>query len=291
MQIHKPTLKLISLIALATFAIPPSGAATSYMSRAMELYNSGHYGKAKETLIEIVCANPRYWPAHYQLANTYLRLNDKTAAQFEYEWCLKFCRDKKVRRKCEEAIAVLTNNPDLAPSRVALTKAREHLDKELSKIGQDRVNEARQTANQEKSQILAEGEARAKAVRNSIDSRVEQARENSDSWIFTGGIERSGMISRDTYNQIINEANDQAKYFEDEAKRAARNVKTPGQDDTTEGLRSQLAQPAGPSGVKLSPQGTNLYIRNYQTRPSTGKTGSDQEKSAKPEAKESKTGD
>jgi len=291
MHIHKPTLRLIALIALTTFALPPSVATTGYMNRGIELYNSGNYGKAKEAFIEIVCANPHYWPAHYQLANTYLKLKDKTAAQFEYEWCLKFCRDKKVRRKCEEAIAIITNNPDMAPSRVALTKAREHLDRELSKIGQNRLNEARQAAKQEKDQILAEGKARAKAVRDSIDSRVEQARQSSDSWIFTGGIERSGMISRETYNQIIQEANDQARFFEDEAKRAAQNVKPPGQDDTTEGLRSQLTQPAGPSGVKLSPEGTNIYIRNYQTKPSTGKSGSEQATPPKPEQKESKTGD
>ncbi|MBK9145797.1 MAG: tetratricopeptide repeat protein [Candidatus Melainabacteria bacterium] len=99
MQIHRPTLKLIALIALTTFALPPSSATTSYMNRGIELYNSGNYGKAKEAFIEIVCANPHYWPAHYQLANTYFKLNDKTAAQFEYEWCLKFCKDKRIRRK------------------------------------------------------------------------------------------------------------------------------------------------------------------------------------------------
>lgn len=291
MQIHRPTLKLIALIALTTFALPPSSATTSYMNRGIELYNSGNYGKAKEAFIEIVCANPHYWPAHYQLANTYFKLNDKTAAQFEYEWCLKFCKDKRIRRKCEEAIAIITNNPDMAPSRVSLTKAREHLDRELSKIGQDRLNEARQAAKREKDQILAEGQARAKAVRDSIDSRVEQARQNSDSWIFTGGIERSGMISRETYNQIIQEANEQASFFENEARKAADNVKPPRQDDTTEGLRSQLSQPAGPSGVKLSPEGTNLYIRNYQTKPLTGKSGSNQPNQPNPDQKENKTGE
>ncbi|MBZ0184840.1 MAG: hypothetical protein K8F91_01220, partial [Candidatus Obscuribacterales bacterium] len=76
----------------------------------------------------------------------------------------------------------------------------------LARLGRERLGKEQAEVKAKQAEVLAAGAARAQAVNESVDSRVEQAKLDSDLWYFTGSIERSGSISRRQYNAILSEA-------------------------------------------------------------------------------------
>ena len=136
----------------------------------------------------------------------------------------------------------------------------------LARLGRERLGKEQAEVKAKQAEVLAAGAARAQAVNESVDSRVEQAKLDSDLWYFTGSIERSGSISRRQYNAILSEARREEQSQIQKAKSEARKIKAPQVDDTTEGLRSQIVASASHSKIKLSPQDTNIYIRNYKAK-------------------------
>lgn len=250
----------------------PTFAATD-MATASYLYRSGRYTQAKKAFIELISQHPNYCLAHYKLANTYLKLKDYSAAEKEYKWSLKFCKNQNIRKNCLRAITRITKNLATVPitQKDTLTEKkqkdafnRKKLDAKLARLGQQRVAEEQAQAKAKQAQILARGEARAQEILESITSRIEQANLNSDTWYYTPGRARAGYITRAEYDAIIEEANRQAQDCREQAKAEAEKIEIPGDDHATDGLRSQLVAPASHSKVKLAPHGTSIYIRNYK---------------------------
>lgn len=67
-------------------------------------YNKGNYALAKAYFAKAIADHPHYWPAHYNLANTYLKLEEYNNALTEYTVCLSICPDMKTRAYCARAL-------------------------------------------------------------------------------------------------------------------------------------------------------------------------------------------
>lgn len=73
---------------------------------AVRHYKEGNYLLARRRFEHLLRRDPNCWPAHYQLANTYMKLNEFELARREYELCLKEV-DSATGAACRKAIAYI----------------------------------------------------------------------------------------------------------------------------------------------------------------------------------------
>ena len=80
-----PKVKRISVLVMLTIgcSVLPI-VASDLLSKGIGYYNAGDYPRAEEYFMYIIKENPSYWPAHYELANTYLRMHQLEKAKQEY---------------------------------------------------------------------------------------------------------------------------------------------------------------------------------------------------------------
>lgn len=76
---------------------------------AVRHYKNGNYLLARRRFEHLLRRDPTCWPAHYQLANTYMKLNEFSLARREYELCAKEV-DSATSDACRKAIAYIDAN-------------------------------------------------------------------------------------------------------------------------------------------------------------------------------------
>ena len=93
-------LALVSTGFLATLA-------ASLLKTGIEYYKSGDYLRARRFFQMYLQRKPESWPAHYELANTYVKMNEPRLARKEYMACLNARPDQKTAVICGRMVTFL----------------------------------------------------------------------------------------------------------------------------------------------------------------------------------------
>lgn len=242
----------------------PASAASSF-ERANDLYAKGQFHQAIDAYIDAICQQPRYYPAHYQLANAYMKVGKFADAETEYEMCLEMYPDAKTKAHCKKALNFLTGT---ATGRAAVRDdggGESGLDQRLAIEGERRAQKAALDAERQRKAIESAGEAHAKHIKEAAKAQLEEIKLNSNCWVMDGEKnDRVPMIYPEVEYQVLTRAQAQADKAIEAAKSKAQKVSGEGATSTTDGLRSQIYQ-QGNSNIRLSPVGTGVHVRNYQT--------------------------
>ncbi|MGD9684341.1 MAG: tetratricopeptide repeat protein [Candidatus Obscuribacterales bacterium] len=94
----------ISIACLAAMATGAAAMADDLLSRGIGYYKAGQYPEAVRDFEFLLKEKPGYWPAHYELANTFMKMNQVGLARREYVTCVELKPDQKTDRICRNLI-------------------------------------------------------------------------------------------------------------------------------------------------------------------------------------------
>jgi tetratricopeptide (TPR) repeat protein len=89
--------------------------AETLLAEGIDFYKAGHYSKAKQFFEYIIKKEPTNWQAHYELANTHMRMNELALAKQEYIACLNNNSDGKIAKICGQMIAYIDHSTGEKP--------------------------------------------------------------------------------------------------------------------------------------------------------------------------------
>jgi|AGTN01.2.fsa_nt_gi hypothetical protein len=98
-------------VALMVLLSSQAAFAEDLLSEGIAFYKAGQYPKAREYFESLVRKDPAYWPARYELGNTYMKLGELGLAKQQYEACLREKPDPKIAGVAEAAIMFLDKHP------------------------------------------------------------------------------------------------------------------------------------------------------------------------------------
>lgn len=94
----------ITVVGLAGLLTGAAARADDLLSRGIGYYKAGQYPQAVRDFEFILKEKPGYWPAHYELANTFMKMNQVGLARREYVTCVELKPDQKTDRICRNLI-------------------------------------------------------------------------------------------------------------------------------------------------------------------------------------------
>ena len=267
-QVKRALAMTLLLAALAGNLAASAASDTEQFQQGLSLYNQKQYFKARDIFIGLVCKDERNWKAQYQLGNIYLKLNDPVAAEMHYRNCLDYCQESLTRQRCTQALAQLDSALDAqqANSLGAPGSDAANLTNEVSSEQAQEEARAGQDAKRHQEYVMQHAKAQAEQIKAEAKQHIEDLKEQ------TGARQRQfnpktgnmdGWIPYEQEQAILKEADTKANQVMQQAKHQASQIK-PESPSTLEGLRSQMYG-GGNSGVRLKQQGTNFYIRNYES--------------------------
>lgn len=112
---------IFATVALALLLCSQAARAEDLLAEGIAFYKAGQYPKAREYFEALVRKQPGYWPARYELANTYMKLGDLALARQQYAACLQEKPDAKIAGVAEAAITFLDKHPRTHASSTAST--------------------------------------------------------------------------------------------------------------------------------------------------------------------------
>ncbi len=104
----------ILCIALALSSAGPVQADT-VLNQGIAFYKAGQYSRARDYFISAVKKSPMEWQAHYELANTFMRMNELPQAREQYTECLKLSPEESVAKLCGQMIAYIDHASGAKP--------------------------------------------------------------------------------------------------------------------------------------------------------------------------------
>ena len=192
-------------------------------------------------------------------------------ASIEYEKCLEDSKDVKTKQNCLKALSYIKNRTGDKMSddtEKLLAEQVQKTDSLLLEQGRQRLSV--QESNVEKARLETITKARVKAnhIKNVAKEQAAAATANSNWMVLDHDYNyKPAAYPIGTENKITDEANAKADSVRAVAQKAADSMKSPNQDEVTEALRSQLKVNAATSKFRMSPVGTNVYVRNYRATP------------------------
>lgn len=200
-------------LAASALALIPAAIAASFCE-AMDLYQKKDYQHAGKLFEKATKENPKDWKAHYYMGNCLYAMGRFTSAAYQYELAAQMTRNPHQVHLCQMA-AYKAESTGLK-SRVALTNMKTAAD-------EARYNREAQLQTR-KSQILAQADKHAAAVKQQAEAQINEERASSQKQALDG---KGGMgldISADRVNSIYREAEGHAQYIKDMAKNKADNL-------------------------------------------------------------------
>lgn len=94
----------LAVIGLAGLLTGAAARADDLLGRGIGYYKAGRYPEAVRDFEFILKQKPGYWPAHYELANTFMKMNQVGLARREYVACVELKPDQKTDRICRNLI-------------------------------------------------------------------------------------------------------------------------------------------------------------------------------------------
>jgi len=101
-------------ISVAILAGAPTFAVT-YLDEGIAYFKAGNYPKARDFFAYVIKQDPKCWQAHYELANTHMKMNEPQLAKQEYVATLNNNSDGKVAKICGQMIAFIDHSSGEKP--------------------------------------------------------------------------------------------------------------------------------------------------------------------------------
>jgi len=243
----------------------------------IEFYQKGEYANARHYLEHVVNLKPNYWPAHYALGNTYMKLGNLEMAKSAYMNCLNQKPDVPTCKNCSKAMEYL--NVAIAEQK-AKTDPNSLISPELQKkIAQVEAQAKAETeaheanvkaATEKRDKILAEGHRQAAAIKAKHEEHLRWIDENTNQYVInrSTGVVRTGL-DVDTHAELQAQCDEEVKRVMELAEIRARGIQIPSAPTIGTSIHA--------SNVHSS---SNAYVRHYK-HPTTNKPGSGQGQSRK----------
>jgi hypothetical protein len=285
------------LLAVLLFAGRPAlSAAGALLDEAVKDYQAGNYQQAVVKLARITGADPFNVTAHYYLANSLVYVKEKQEAKEEYRLCYvldphgplsDYCRqalvlfkepipsdrDAKIMRDTifgalkNAGLNVPASGTPISPPGAPVSAS---IDQTLSLIRKEEKFE------KAKQQSIGDAGAQAAAVQGEQAARAVDARAEADiARLYSRpspGVQpltldeiRARELSIrnsavDEKNRILRDAQLKADRYQGVAKEKQVSL-----EQVADNLEKQLATPHSGKGVRLLPDGTDLYVRHYDS--------------------------
>ncbi len=265
-------ISLISLIVLGTGVHPQAVFAANSAQNPYEMghayYKKGEYAKARHYYEHVANLKPQYWPVHYALGNTYMKLGELQLAKQSYMSCLIARPDVPTCKNCSKAMEYLN---------IALAKKEKaDLDNEIATADKTKqpANAPKDTAvvphensvfeakvkelTAKRDAILEEGKRQAAAIHAKYEAQFEWIDQNTNQWVrnIETGERRTGLDIH-THANLCAERDHEIKRVTDIAEARARGIQIP----TINTLGTSI------SSSNLHPH-SNHYVRHYKHKPS-----------------------
>jgi len=188
-----------------------SPAYANNLNDGIHFYKAKDYLSASRLLEKAVSESPRNWRAHYYLANAQMALGRFNTATYHYELVRDMAPNKTIQQQAGLAIVKMEN---LKVSANISSVVQDHnaqapaLDREAQ-------------VNQNKKRIIAEGEAKAKAIELAADRQIKAEKANSNFWMITPQGEQVMTIPWEREQSIRQEAANNASHIRQTAQRSA----------------------------------------------------------------------
>lgn len=268
--------------------------AESMMEEGKRFYNESNFGKAEKALEAEIRANPKNADAHYMLGNVFVELVREKEAIQEYKESLKISPNGVTSQYCQKALDQIMLKHASAPhghaeplplpkplSTDALPlpssgpSEKSRRDTENQAISDSASKISAQT-NETETHASEECEARIRDINRDAERRIADLQREQQDRIDANV---PAMAVRAAY-RAYQSADDRATREEiarkieavktEQAKRIAElrltfKIKQSAAEDAALTLDKQYANRDKPSNVKLSPAGTSIYVRSYET--------------------------
>lgn len=256
---------ILSAALLLSLAI--SGPAlASDVSAGLKFYNQGKYEEARKSFQRALAANKEDARLHYCLANTLMQQKKVQEALREYHLCVHYGTGTIIAEHSEAAIRAYEQHAVPFDREKALEAESRRKEEQRQRAAELIHKQAEEGANlrtsereSQRNSILTRAGENAKKIR---DQAEDEANGLSYTWRrrhwarrTADDIRQQGKADSDAY---LKKAQQQAENYDRDARdRQARMY------EAESNLNSQMMQPINGSKMRLIPEGTNLYIRNY----------------------------
>lgn len=259
----------LALVLTASPFTAASPQAEKAFQSACKLYNAGKYEAAKDAFIDLLSAEPNFWPARYQLANAYMQSGQMLEASIEYEKVLEDTKDAKTRQNCLKALSYIEERTGGTPSGEARNPLTEKVDQTSASLtieGRRRLAEKESQIERERNEIVRKARVKASYIKNQAKEQAAAAVANSNWYILDQSYNlKPSLIPPGREQAGIEAANELAETIKEAARAQAESMRAPCEDDVTENLKSQLKVNAVNAKFRMNPVGTNVYVRNYKS--------------------------
>ena len=238
----------------------------SDVSAGLKFYNEGKYEQARKSFQRALATNKDDARLHYCLANTLMRQKKVKDALREYHLCIHYGTGTIIAEHSEAAIRAYEQHAvpfDREKAQEAELRRKEEQRQRAAELIHKQAEEGitLRTSEREsqRNAILSRASENAKKIR-------DQAEEDAKNVAYTWRRRRWGQQNADDIRQqgkadsdaYLKKAQQQAEDYDRDARdRQARMY------EAESNLNSQMTQPIGGGKMRLVPEGTNLYIRNY----------------------------
>lgn len=227
----------------------------------LEFYQTGDYVKACLYLEHVARLKPTFWPAHYALGNTYMKMGKLEMAKSAYMSCLYNKPNIPTCKNCSKAV-------DYLITAIAEKEKNQDPNALVSPVGQKKIaqvevdNKAEteahvaqvKTALAKRDQILAEGEKEAAALRSKLEEQLRWIDENTNLHVINRetGVVRTGLDVY-THAELTAECDAQVKRVLELAEVRARGIQIPKAPTIGTSLNASNVHPS-----------SNAYVRHYK---------------------------
>lgn len=279
---------MVASVALLLGGAVQSSCAGDPLETGLSYYNAGHYRDAVIVLSQVAMAHPASPVVHYHLGNALVKSGLHDQAIQEYELSYRLDPYSSVAQYCRMALhAYGRPSPDLAQAHVGPADGSPPFYEGSADQDVMRAKTViRRQAAFEKSKQRASGEALASLAMRHAESDVLRIKEEMkeemarafEPPVLTMPTGRGVMTIPLPFNPDLARARaEEARQRAQDAERSVRKLaemraeqqrayskeRECALDEVVSNLESQLEEPAGHSGVKLQPIGTDLYVRYY----------------------------
>ncbi len=249
-------------------AVPAFG---SDVAAGLKHYNQGRFEDARKEFQRALAKNQEDPRLHYCLANSLMRLKKVKEAMREYHLCIHYGTGTIIAEEAETAINTYEQHAQpFDREKAAAEKKEAQLRKE-----EEQRQQAAELIHRQAREHAGLRQAEIEGQRNVILSRAsENAKKVRDEGEEAANnlpyLYRRRYYARQTAadirrqaqeeaNSLLNKAKQQAEGYDRDAKeREAR------MSESESNLNDQMLRPVGGGKIRLVPEGTSLYIRNYR---------------------------
>ncbi len=271
----------IIFVLILCMTVPEIEANIDSLSIGEAEYEKGNYQKALSYFDDSLKSQSGNDIALYYRANTLIKLGLRTQALLDYQQAYKCANSQMMRNYCLDAITSLSNNTSIStsttasPSKKLTTTEQVQLGRSLgtiqlqSAIDKVRIidtgelvaqdynmkqriklaemqHETEQNMQQMREAAYYDRYGNKKSVYSALDIQLYQDERHEQEQALMQSIQKSSLS--------------QTQFAQKQAESS---------QESATNLESQLTGNSLPDGVRLSPLGTNLYVRNYNSIGST----------------------